>query len=198
MKQLFMTIVMFVIYMSCVEFMPEQTEYISGVYDIGPEFVGSSLGYVMEDGAYIVGAKGNKIHLKNEHDAVDPSYNELISFIKYDKTDEIIYDYDSFVCADFAERLHDNAEKYGIKCAYVTVEFQNGQIGHAFNMFNTTDNGIVYIDSTGFHEYSPCSSDRIVGVEVGKALWYYEITKCDGYYYPPFVANIVESIEITW
>ena len=198
MKQIIITIIVVVLYMTCAEFMPEQTDYVFDIFDIGPEFVGSSLGYVMEDGAYIVGAKGNKIHLENNYYASDPTYDELISFIKYDKTDKIIYDYDSFVCADFAERLHNNAEEYGIKCAYVTVEFQDDEYGHAFNGFNTTDKGFVFIDSTGFQEYSPCSSDRIIGVEIGKPMWYYDVTKCEGFYPTPSVADKVGSMEITW
>lgn len=49
------------------------------------------------------------------------------------------------VCADFAERLHNEAETAGIKCGYVVVD----NLSHALNVFETTDRGLVYIDDTG-------------------------------------------------
>jgi len=50
----------------------------------------------------------------------------------------------SFVCADFAETLHNNAEKVGIRVAYVTV---NGI--HALNAFDTTDRGWFTLTMVG-------------------------------------------------
>ena len=61
--------------------------------------------------------------LENNVSAKDPSYKELIQFLKTDQTDTIPYYYDSFVCADFAEAVHNNAEKSGIKAGYVGVDF---------------------------------------------------------------------------
>ncbi|MDO8716728.1 MAG: hypothetical protein Q7J73_07990 [Dehalococcoidales bacterium] len=49
------------------------------------------------------------------------------------------------VCADFAERLHNDAEMAGIRCGYVVVD----SINHALNVFETTDKGLVFIDDTG-------------------------------------------------
>ena len=40
---------------------------------------------------YWVGANGHKISLINNNSAVNPTYSQLISFIKKDKTDERIY-----------------------------------------------------------------------------------------------------------
>ncbi|MFC2041213.1 hypothetical protein ACFLTY_02690 [Chloroflexota bacterium] len=47
------------------------------------------------------------------------------------------------VCADFADRLHNNAEKAGLRCGFVLGTM------HAFNVFETTDKGLIYIDDTG-------------------------------------------------
>ena len=52
------------------------------------------------------------------------------------------------VCADFAERLHNDAEKAGIKCAYVSMGLSGYTYGHALDAFQTTDRGLVYIDDT--------------------------------------------------
>lgn len=67
-----------------------------------------------------------------------------MAFLKKDTTDQGKYT-SSYVCADFARNLHNNAEKAGIKNAWI------GAIGanHAFNRFDTTDKGTIYIDCTG-------------------------------------------------
>jgi len=91
-----------------------------------------------------VGGTGKTLKLVNYANAEDPTYDELMEFLKADKTDERPYT-SNYVCADFAVTLHDNAEKAGIKAGWV------GAYGcdHAFNVFNTTDKGTVYIDCTG-------------------------------------------------
>jgi hypothetical protein len=94
-----------------------------------------------------VKASGSRVCLVNYKNATDPTWDELISFLEGDDTDEHPYIEDSFVCADFAEMLHNNAEASGIKAAYVGVDFVVGE-GHAINTFNTTDKGLVYVDCT--------------------------------------------------
>ena len=51
------------------------------------------------------------------------------------------------VCSDFAERLHNDAEMAGIRCAYVSVALSTGL--HALDAFQTSDKGLIYIDDTG-------------------------------------------------
>jgi hypothetical protein len=126
------------------------------------------------DGAYLVGAKGNRITLINNSDAKDPSWNELIRFLKDDPTDKMKYASSSFVCADFAEMLHNNAEKAGYRAAYGAIRlgpvpYWPTQGGHTFDAFQTTDRGLVFIDATGTSsEGGPSERDKIVAVEVGK------------------------------
>lgn len=122
---------------------------------------------VWVDGAYLVGAKGNAIKLDNNSKAQNPSWSQLIEFLKRDDTDKQRYSYNSFVCADFAEMLHNNAEDAGWRCAYVCVDLSIG--GHALNAFETTDKGLVYIDCTNSISLSPRSADKTVEVKVGKA-----------------------------
>ncbi|MEA1957201.1 MAG: hypothetical protein U9N01_02465 [Euryarchaeota archaeon] len=94
-----------------------------------------------------VKASGLRVCLVNYKNATDPTWDELISFLESDDTDEQPYIEDLFVCADFAEMLHNNAEESGIKALYVGVDFIVGE-GHALNAFNTTDKGFVYVDCT--------------------------------------------------
>jgi hypothetical protein len=134
----------------------------------------------------IVGADGHRITLVNNPDAMNPTWSELVSFLQHDKTDKQTYDYASFVCADFAEMLHNNAEAAGIMAAYVTVDLASSEVGHALNAFDTTDRGRVYIDDTGplafGSEYpSTCSADKIVTIEVGIEYIPESIFDCPGY-----------------
>lgn len=71
----------------------------------------------------------------------------MIDFVKADQTDKIRYNNSSFVCSDFTERLHNNAEKAGYKCAFVSLYFLAGGYGHACNTFNTTDKGSIFVDN---------------------------------------------------
>lgn len=105
-------------------------------------------------------ASGSRVCLVNYKNATDPAWDELMSFLEMDDTDEQPYIEGSFVCADFAEMLHNNAEASGIKAAFVGVDFVVGE-GHALNAFNTTDRGQVYVDCTGKGFHPPVSPSRI-------------------------------------
>lgn len=140
--------------------------------------------------SHYVGADGHTITLMNNESAVDPSYEQLVEFIKKDKTNEIPYNNTSFVCSDAAERVHNNAEKYGFRCAWVYIDFKNELatlnpttkalvIGHSCNLFNTTDRGLVAIDCTGGS--SPTDNDA--GVDLSK--WDNEVSLVKNGEYTP-------------
>lgn len=108
--------------------------------------------YIYENGAIAVGADGEPIELINNPNATNPTYAELIAFIKADFTDTDDYlegGAGGYVCADFAEDVHNNAEAAGIRAAWVSIDFGRDDEGHACNAFETTDRGLVYIDCTG-------------------------------------------------
>lgn len=95
-------------------------------------------------------ASGASIRLLNNFGKThNPTWEELKSFLRADGTDEHSYYYATFICGDFAEMLHNNAEKVGIRAALVVVSFYN-DIPHALNAFYTTDKGLVYVDCTGY------------------------------------------------
>lgn len=113
--------------------------------------------YIYQNGALEVGGDGKPIELINNPNAVNPTYEELIAFIAEDPSDEHSYirRYSgkgaalSYVCSDFAEAVHNNAEVAGIRAAWVGLEFEANDDGHALNAFETTNRGLVYIDCTG-------------------------------------------------
>lgn len=146
-----------------------------GNYNLG--IVKIQEGIVSGDGCY--DNSGNIIVLISNKNATDPTYAQLVQYLNSDTTDEYPYistgniqgticgSAESLVnlvhiqkiidgtarptapdvCADFAERLHNDAEMAGIKCAFVTIDTSTGF--HALNAFQTTDEGLVFIDDTG-------------------------------------------------
>jgi len=95
------------------------------------------------------GTYGFRVILENNPDARDPTWDQVVSFLKADKTDEMEYVAADFMCGSFAQEIHNNAEKAGIRAAWVGIDLAGEPIGHAVNAFNTTDRGLVYTDSTG-------------------------------------------------
>lgn len=96
-------------------------------------------------------ADGTSITLQNNFDNVhNPTWKELKLFLENDETESITYDYSLFVCGDFAELLHNNAEATGIRAGVAIIHFEDDPIPHALNVFYSADyDKLVYIDCTG-------------------------------------------------
>jgi len=184
---------------------------------------------------------GEFIVLINNEDARNPTYSELLSFLRSDETDAFPYQYtlpivefyypppedeidlDQLkniidgrvepsppnICADFAERLHNEAEMAGIRCAYVSLEltgytdpYNSGigsDTGHACNAFQTKDRGLVYIDCTGNSDsYGPENNDTIVDIQVGKQYNPEYLFPSGGWYIPSGAMGTVSDVFITW
>ena len=138
---------------------------INDVQELASElFSGTSEEVEGSDGMYIIyhniqprhlkSPSGESARLVNNDEASPPTWQELMAFLEADTTDRKPYNADSFACVAFAEELHNNAEAAGIEAAFVGVQFEGREVGHALNAFNTTDRGLVFIDCT-----SPVQSD---------------------------------------
>jgi hypothetical protein len=116
-----------------------------------------------------VGPDGQPITLVGNPAAVDPTFAQLESFLLADKTDQNTYVPGTYVCANYARDVYNNAEKAGIRAAFVGVEFTGNSEGHALNAFVTTDKGLVFIDCTGLEalQAGPANNDKIVNVKIG-------------------------------
>lgn len=119
--------------------------------------------------AYYTCADGHIMTLKNNPDAERPTYEQVINFIEEDETDEIPYDIETFHCVDYAETLHNNAERSGIKCGVVDVVYRKeynkdtgkyDTYGHECNVFRLKDGSKLYVDCT--------QSDFISTVVIGE------------------------------
>jgi hypothetical protein len=111
------------------------------------------------------------VRLINNPSATNPTFGQLLKFIASDITNEYPYVEDEYMCADFAETLHNNAEQEGIRAAWVSIDFEGETVGHALNAFCALGTGLVFVDCTGggFEVLIPSSEyDAIAYVRVGE------------------------------
>ena len=154
-----------------------------------------------EDGKIECGADGEAIILTNNATAVDPTFNELVAFILADATDKRGYVPGAFVCADFAEAVHNNAEAAGIRAGWVSLTFEGTEDGHALNVFETSDKGLVYIDCTNSGSGDAARSwDSVAYIETGKKYGVLPIERvlAAGYDFYPFAYDFYTDCETAW
>ena len=94
---------------------------------------------------------------------VDISWPELKEFLEQDDTDRLAYVENGFDCSGFAITLRDSAARCGIRCAYVEIEFAV-EGGHALDAFETTDRGLVYVDSIEADQIAYVKLNELYGV----------------------------------
>jgi len=175
-----------------------------GVMVVQPELTPENPSHIYgSHGFRELGGDYRPIELINNTNARDPSWDELMIFVRSDTTDSrpfVQTFYWSYVCADYARDVHNNAEAAGIKAAWVGIDFEEGGPGHALNAFQTTDKGLVFVDCTQW--------DTIAYVKIGEELgaidldWalspeysYYEENKYLSVYEP---MGVVGDMQIHW
>lgn len=117
----------------------------------------------------------------------DPTYRQMMNFIRWDETDKHEYIEGEYVCENFAMDVCNNAEAEGIRCAYVNIHFPDG--GHAIVAFNTIDRGLVYIET---------QSDELVEPVIGKHYWQCVKPRPGYYYSEPDYDDTIEKILVIW
>jgi len=201
------------------------------------------LGLVDTPGGVVSGSDcyGDFIILVNNSEAKNPTYSELLTFLKADNTDKLPYQptlsvvgfyygeaedkinlnriknivnrltepASPRVCADFAERLHNNAEIAGIRAGYVSLDLVGytdpanlgipSNSGHALNVFETVDRGLVFIDSTGpLGGYGPLHGEATTNfLEVGQPYNLVFVFPTD-WIMPAGQMGTITNILITW
>lgn len=136
--------------------------------------------------------------------AKDCNYEDLLIFLKGDLTDKMLLQENDVLnsCERYTLVLHDNAEKFGIRCGYSIVTFVEideiyGRFGHALCAFNTLDKGMIFIDDT----FSPTVDvdkdsmfDKTGEVVVGQK--YVPSRLFDDKRYKPM--GTIESVDVYW
>ena len=109
----------------------------------------------------------------------DPTYREVISFIRMDETDKNKYS-ENYTCINFAADVKNNAFKAGYRCGLVYIRFP--ETAHTIVVFNTVDKGMIFIEP---------QFDDIVILEVGESY-----SALNGYKTPPYDDTILYYIII--
>lgn len=137
-----------------------RTGYESG-YDVGYQEgnrtgyeVGYELGYGSGYLQGVIDGAGRGYTIR------DPTYQEVLIFISEDKTDENEYIPGKYTCLNFAADFKNNAFQAGYRCGFVEIEFP--EAAHAIVCFNTTDQGLIFIEP---------QTDEIVTLSVGEFYW---------------------------
>ena len=130
--------------------------------------------------------------------ASNPTWARLLDFLLSDRTDQKAYVPGIYMCGDFARDVHNNAERAGIRAAYVAVELPGGY--HALNAFKTTDRGLVFIDCTGLEasESGPSNCDKTVDVRLGKRYVPKSLFPESGWSVTWESMGTVHDVEIYW
>ncbi len=146
--------------------------------------LGSADGY---DEGYEVGVVAG---LGHGYTLRDPTYEEVITFIRQDETDENEYiedTYGVYVCSHFTRDVGNNAEEAGLRSAFVELRYLDS--GHAVIAFDTIDEGLVYFDA---------QTDERVRPVIGKR-YYQCIEPRAGYYYVrPLYDDTIKDILFIW
>lgn len=100
----------------------------------------------------------------------DPTYQEALQFIYSDQTDKNQYT-ENYTCVNFASDFGNNALNKGYRCGRVIIEFQESR--HAIVCFNTSDNGLIFIEP---------QNDEIVTVSIEQ----------------PYSGRMILRFSITW
>lgn len=103
---------------------------------------------VCRDGKCLADSEGHPLKPRNNPQARNASWAEVRRFLEKCDVSAHPYQLGKYVCTEYARDLHDAAEAAGLRCAVVYVAFEVGD-AHTLNAFETTDEGLVYVDCTG-------------------------------------------------
>ncbi|MEN8613978.1 hypothetical protein ABFB09_01660 [Dehalogenimonas sp. THU2] len=121
-------------------------------YVTGHNSISGALAYEERQPPYVLFPGGPPVTLTNNPAATDPTWDELMAFVRADATDRNAYLPDYYMCGGFAQDLHNNAEATGIRAGWIAIDFYDKSVGHAATAFNTTDRGLVVIDGTSSYD----------------------------------------------
>ena len=157
----------------------ESTNILASYYQNQLENISSQLEEITEKFDYVNRSlQENSTQLSNllsgdTYEFYDPTYAEVAQFMANDNTDSLSYDAQDFNCLHFSRTFIANAIKLSMRCALVIINFEGTNVSHAIVGFNTSDNGMVYIE--------PQFDEWVENLDSGNDYW----TECvvfDGIY----------------
>jgi len=127
--------------------------------------------------------EGMQAGLGHGYTLKDPTYEEMVTFLREDETDRNKYEENTYVCSHFARDVCNNAEKKGLRCAFIALRYPNQ--GHTIIAFNTIDKGLIY--------FEPQTDERANPV-VGKQYYQCIEPRPGTYYTPPSYDDTIKDI----
>ena len=110
----------------------------------------------------------------------DPSYQEMLTFVHTDKTNEHPYINGTYICWQFSADFINNAFNAGYRTGLVYIALAGG--AHSIVAFNTTDRGLIFVEP---------QDDSVVTLQVG--THYFDRSK-----YVVDYDDTIVSFEIMW
>lgn len=92
---------------------------------------------------------GNRLHITNNRSAVNPTFDQVLAFLQQDDTNALARSNLSTGPGPMVVRLHDNAEKTGIRAGVVELELPNETYVYPIGVFDTVDKGRIMVDPMG-------------------------------------------------
>ena len=92
---------------------------------------------------------GNRLHITNNRSAADPTFDQVLAFLQQDDTNALAISNKNASQSQSVVRLHDNAEKAGIRAGVVELKIPNETDVYSLNVFDTVDKGRIMVDPMG-------------------------------------------------
>lgn len=93
---------------------------------------------------------GYELRIMNNRSAIDPTFDQVLAFLQRDNTNVLaIIDKATASPGRSVVRLHDNAEKAGIRAGVVELQIANETNVYSLDVFDTVDKGRIMVDPVG-------------------------------------------------
>ncbi len=92
---------------------------------------------------------GNRLLITNNRSAADPTFDQVLAFLQHDDTNALATRNLNVGPGPSIVRLHDNAEKAGIRAGVVELQIDNVTDVYSLDVFDTVDKGRIMVDPMG-------------------------------------------------
>jgi hypothetical protein len=147
-------------------------------YDKGKE-EGYKVGY---DAGFEAAYSPKPVESTDSYTLRNPTYQEMKDFLNKDTANLKTYIEGKYTCTDFAAEVNNNAEDQGIRCAVVYIVYPD--TGHSIAAFETTDNGLIFIEP---------QFDKEVTLTIGESY-----SKLNGYRQQEPVDDTIQRYQVMW
>jgi hypothetical protein len=92
---------------------------------------------------------GNPLHITNNRSAINPTFDQVLAFLQQDDTNALALKDTNVGPGLWVVRLHDNAEKAGIRAGVVELKLPDEANVYSLDVFDTVDKGRIMVNPVG-------------------------------------------------